>query len=269
MTIRAIRRVRGPRLNRLPVHALEKHLGNLPMAFSACSSHVPVAYAGLRIAGRQNFVRAVAIRADSSLFSLRHRLPVHALQVLLDGMRDGNFVPRKKTRIRMTPRACCGLIPFRHGGSSLARCKNVVRLPMARLARGRIRISRLRRLPVDALRKLFRFIRVTLRTLGRHDFYRWTNFMLVPMTGRTCPITQRGMNALRNSCRLIRVAGRTLHLLNLCRVRKFLNLRVAIRTTKNSVHTRCMFFRTNRNIFSLFGFHSGLAVTSQTCFVLF
>src|SRR5271157_821610 len=77
------------------------------------------------------------------------------------------------------------------------------------------------------------------------------------------------MNAFWNGRRLIRVASSALYLPNLCRMRKLLDLRVAIGAPENSMRAGGVLRRPNRNILSFFGFHSCLAVARQTSFVLF
>src|SRR5690242_9140907 len=87
-------RVLGAGRDSLAVNAFFKGPGDFFVARAACGSHIPMADSGLRISRRQNSVAPVAIGASCGVFSRQYRAPVHALQVLLYGMRDGNFVPR-------------------------------------------------------------------------------------------------------------------------------------------------------------------------------
>src|SRR5579859_5995804 len=105
MAIRAIWRIRNSGLDRLAVHALKKNLGNFRVALSARPGNIPAAHAGLWVACRENVVRSVAVRTHRRILPLQHRFTMHALQVLLDGMRKRNLVPRDEPCVRVALRA--------------------------------------------------------------------------------------------------------------------------------------------------------------------
>lgn len=188
---------------------------------------------------------------------------MYALQILLDGMHQRNFVPRKKTAICVTFGACRGLIFSCHCGCSLARCLNLVHGSVTRRTRWRIRITRFRSEAVNALLKFLRFSRVTFRTFFRLWSCRHADFMHVAVAGSASQFAERRVDARR----LFRVAGCALHLGNSRRVREILDGRVTVLASQNAMNARRMLIRADGDVFPFFGFHSYLAVADEAGFI--
>ena len=212
---------------------------------------------------------AVAISADSGVFPLQYRAAMHALQIPLDGMRDGNVVARQKPRIRMASGARGRLIALRDRGGRVAYSQNLVYWAVTGRAGGSITIAGFRCLSVNTLHEVFHDSGVTLRAFARCQFRCRRDFMNVAMAGRASRLPQGGVDALRNLRGLFRMACRALHLRDFRWVRKFLDFSVAVGAGQNPVHAGSMLFRLDGDVFSFFRFEAGLAVASQACFILF
>jgi hypothetical protein len=268
MTIGAVRRIAHAGLQGCAMHTFVELSGDLFVALSAGSYNIPVADSRFGLPCRQNAVTPVAVGAGCGVLALQDSAAVHALQILLDRMKDGNLVPRQESRIGVTLGANGRLIPLRNHGGRFAGCLNPVHRPVTRQARRRIWISRPSSAPVNALRKFLRFRRVAFRALPRLKFRRSGHFMDIAMTGGTSRFAQNRVDALRSVRCLFRVAGLTLHLWNLRRMGKVFDERVAVPAAQNPVRARCVFLLADGNVFPFLGFHVRLAMTGETSFIL-
>ncbi|HTQ62501.1 MAG TPA: hypothetical protein VMI32_19905 [Candidatus Solibacter sp.] len=211
---------------------------------------------------------AVTVRADRSILALQNRSPVYALQVLLDGMHDGNSVPGEEPLVCVASGAGSRLVSFRRGGRPVGRRENVVHGAVARFTRRGILVARFGSLPVNALGERFHDVGMAFGAFCRMRFRRLPDFVNVAMTGRTCVTPQHRVNAFWDGGRLICMAGCALHLLDFRRMWKVLNGCMAVRTAENPMYAGCVPRRVNGNVCPLFGLHPRLSVTSKTCLVL-
>lgn len=122
-------------------------------------------------------------------------------------------------------------------------------------------------LPVDTLSKLFHLVRMALFTLCWNQLPRRRYFVRVAMTRKTGDI-DRAMDARGRVGRLIRMAGGALHFDSFGWMRKVFDVGMTIGAPENPMNARRVFCRINCNISTRIGFHSRLAVASETAFIL-
>ena len=113
VAIRAVGRVAHSGFERFAVDAFVELPGNLFVALRAGGRDLPVAHCRLRVRGGENAVASMAIGANRRVFALQHGAPMDALQILLNGMKDWNFVAREKSLVCMALRASQRLIFLR------------------------------------------------------------------------------------------------------------------------------------------------------------
>ena len=90
MAIGAIGSILYAGLDGLAVHAFKISLGNLRMTGAASCGDVPMANLRLGVACRKNCMASVTIRAGGGIFALKDCACMNTLEILLDGMEDGN-----------------------------------------------------------------------------------------------------------------------------------------------------------------------------------
>ena len=126
--------------DRLPVNARIERVRNVRVALAAGSRHVESVNRRLRIVGRQNLVRAVAVGAHRGLLrSVLHRAPVHALLVGNKRLR-ALAVRLHQELLPVAPSAGGGNIGVIHRRLGVVAGQHLVRAAVAVLA-GRRRAS--------------------------------------------------------------------------------------------------------------------------------
>jgi hypothetical protein len=119
-----------------------------------------------------------------------------ALPVFFDGMSNGNLVAREEFVITVAGRASVRQVLLGNPRSRVISHANDVNRAMTARAFRRIGIARLLCLPVDAFVKLFYFIGVTLRALGRRELRGRSDFVHVPVTRKAGSISEHAVGAL-------------------------------------------------------------------------
>src|SRR6266567_6336855 len=157
----AIGGVPNPGFDGPAVHTLEKRFCDFLVAGTASRRDIPVAYAGTSVTGRKNFMAAMAVRAGGRILACEHGASMNALQVLLDRIQSGNFVPRQESRIGVAGGTSCREVLFRNLGDGFAGHLTLVHRPVAGSTSGSVRVAGLRGEAVNALREGFALIRVT------------------------------------------------------------------------------------------------------------
>src|SRR6516225_4146911 len=214
-------------------------------------------------------VVAVAVVAVRRLLAAsRDGAAVYALLVRFNGMRDRDVMAREETWIAMALRTGGGKPAVRHPRIRVASGFHVVDVAMARGTIRRIQIAFFDSLPVDAFRKLFDFLGVALDALRRQEFLRPGEFVHAAVTRGACGFTENRVNARGERLGLVLVASSALDSGDFCRMRKVLDIGMAIATTENGVSTACMLRGVYRNILSLVGLHSRGVMARQTPFIL-
>ncbi|MBI5864689.1 MAG: mechanosensitive ion channel, partial [Planctomycetes bacterium] len=116
------------RLQQLPVNALAIGLLHAEMTLSAGLRHVVLVHARARIRGRPDLVNAMTViarrRDDQPL--LRQSAAVHAVDVLLGGVRLAHVSGRHDARVRVALGARCGKVQLVRPGLRVSRGEDVV-----------------------------------------------------------------------------------------------------------------------------------------------
>jgi len=123
------------------------------------------------------------------------------------------------------------------------------------------------RLPVDTLAELLHLVRMALLALCGNQLRRRSYFVWVAMT-RKARYIDRAMHAGGRVGRLVRVTGGALHFDSFGWMRKVFDVGMTIGAPENPMNARRVFCRINCNISTRIGFHSRLAVASETAFIL-
>lgn|ERR671925_967351 len=193
---------------------------------------------------------------------------MHALEVLLNRMKDWNFVAREKSLICMALRASNGLISFHHLRRPIAGRLDSVRRAVARKAGRRIGVAGLCRLAVNTLSEVLRLRGVAFGAFSGLQLCCCGHFVDVPMARSASVLTQNRVNAFRCVADLFGMAGYALHFGNFARVRKILDGSMTIGAGKSAVDACSMFVRANGDALAFSGFHVRLAVTGEAGFIL-
>src|SRR5690242_5395694 len=150
VTVGAVRSIAHAGFQRFTVHAFVELPCDFAVTFGAGSRDIPMAHRRLRVARWANGVAPMAVRADSRVFTLEHSPSMHALQVLLDGVKHGNLVARQESGIGMTLGANRRLVFLCNFRSSFGRSRDFVHGAVAGGASGGIRVAGLCGLAVNA-----------------------------------------------------------------------------------------------------------------------
>ena len=263
----AIRRVLHTLFDCLAVNTLREGFGNFGVTFSARRSHVPVANLRRGIFRTQNSVASMAIGARGRFFALHYCAPVRALKILFDGMQKRNLVSRQESRIGVAPGARTRLILSCYLRTVFRAGLNCVNIPVARIAIRGIRIAFFRSLPVDAPLEGFYLICMALCAFCRLRFHSGRNFMRVSVAGRTGLVAQKPVDALWQGSSLLRMTFLAFNFFYSCRMRKILDIAVAVATAQDSVRARRVFFRANRDVMTGIRLHARLPMACQARFV--
>src|SRR5579859_5833583 len=127
---------------------------------------------------------AVAIRTGSRILSRENGAAVNTLQVLFDGMENGNLVTGEKPGIRVATSTSRRLISLGHRRSDFTSGLNLVDGPVAGSTSGSIGIAGLGGAAVNAIRKILDFRGVAFGASCGLDFGCRTYFMYVAVARR-------------------------------------------------------------------------------------
>lgn len=184
-------------------------------------------------------------------------------------MRDRNLVARQESSVAVALRTRIGEVFASNSGVRFTGSLHFMDGAVARHALRRIMIALRRGLAMDAGRKIFYLIGVTLFALCRRKIFRGSQFVHVAMASGASGTTKDRVGARGETFGFLLMTGAALHSGDFGGMRKILDGRVAILAAENSVRAGRVLCRIDGNVFAAIRLHARCAMARQAWFILF